>query len=123
MKRDMELVRQIMFKLEEVDGTEPFPSTIIEVDGFDRATIAYHCALLHNCGYISGNPEESIGGGAYFDMYIQRLTSSGHDFIDAARNDTIWNKLKSKVLEQSGNWTLGVIFKYLEHSARQQLGF
>jgi hypothetical protein len=34
------------------------------------------------------------------------LTYAGHEFLDSARSDTVWNKAKEKLLSTSGTITL-----------------
>lgn len=50
MKRDMELVRKILFKLEETvcNVTE----YNLKIDGYSMDQVAYHCAQLFEGGYI-----------------------------------------------------------------------
>ena len=47
----MDLVRLILLKIEE-----EYVSTAlynIEIDGYDKETIAYHCKILHEAGFVS----------------------------------------------------------------------
>jgi len=39
----------------------------------------------------------------------KRLTWAGHEFIEAARNDTVWHKTKTLVKEKTGTLTLEVL--------------
>lgn len=51
MKRDMELVRLILLKIEE-----EYHSTVIynlKITGYDSETVAYHCKILNEAGLIS----------------------------------------------------------------------
>lgn len=34
---------------------------------------------------------------------VRRLTYAGHEFLDAAREDKLWNKAKQNVLSNAGN--------------------
>ena len=36
----------------------------------------------------------------------KRLTYSGHEFLDAARGDTVWHKAKALTLKSTGTLTL-----------------
>ena len=123
MKRDMELVRKIMFRLEEIDGQEPFSSRDIVVQGYDPPTIGYHCSLLRDCGYILGEDSPVCGGsGGYFEQYISRLTSTGHDFIDAARSDTVWNKTVSIAKEKGISLTVDLTMQFLTAIGKSMMG-
>lgn len=51
MKRDMDLVREILLEIEK-----SYVSTAIrdlQIDGYDKETIAYHCKILHEAGLVS----------------------------------------------------------------------
>lgn len=92
MTRDMELIRKILFTIEEryVDVA----LYDLEAKGYDMKTIAYHCDLLHQAGLIkeygsqyADDELNSFGVGA--------LTWDGHDYLDKIRSDTVWNKTKA----------------------------
>lgn len=51
MRRDMDLVRVILLKIEEEHAGVGLAN--LEVEGYDRATIAYHCQLLEEAGLVS----------------------------------------------------------------------
>ena len=53
---------------------------------------------------------------------INRLTSKGHDFVDAARSDTIWNKAKTKIASSVGGVAIDVMIRYLTLQASKTLG-
>lgn len=98
MKRDMDLFRQILFKIEEnpeMDGTREFyPNSPEEIGIFDHSTeeVAYHIKLLIEAGLVDGAVT------VYMPMQIIRnLTNEGHDFLDDIRDDTIWQKVKERV--------------------------
>lgn len=94
MKRDMELVRKILFKIEE-----DYISTAIinlQIEGCDMETIAYHCDILSEAGLISSyNPRYSSDGIYFFT--VGHLTWDGHDLLDKIRSETIWNKVKTTI--------------------------
>lgn len=91
MKRDMDLVRKILFEIEEtVDNTVEYNLTI---EGYTMEQVAYHCALLFEGGYIH-NYKGQNGSGELYAFGVGRLTWEGHDFLDKIREDTIWNKTK-----------------------------
>jgi hypothetical protein len=97
MKRDMELFREVLLKVEEIpfDGA----SHDIAVDGRSPNEIAYHVMLLHEAGFI-----EALDLGVCWKPV--RLTYSGHEFLDAARNDGVWEKARTAVVESTGILTI-----------------
>jgi hypothetical protein len=86
MKRDMDLIRLILF---DVEGErEPDHS------GYTPQQITYHAALLIDAGLVRGSvirDEKDDPAGAV----MVELTWEGHEFLDKARSDTTWNKAKA----------------------------
>lgn len=52
MKRDMELMRKILFALEEQYIAGKGNLLGIKVEGYDKFTIAEHCDLLYQSGLV-----------------------------------------------------------------------
>ena len=94
MKRDMDLVRLILLKIEE-----DYVSTALydlKIDGYDKETIAYHCKILHEAGFVSDY------GSHYADNALQSfgvgsLTWEGNEFLDKIRDDSFWGKTKDAI--------------------------
>lgn len=51
--------------------------------------------------------------------FIKRLTWEGHEFLDAARNDTTWRKAKDKFLKPAGAWTFSLLLEFLKAEAKK----
>lgn len=94
MQRDMELIRKILFKIEEtVDNVTKYN---LEIEGYAMKEVAYHCSVLHEGGYIHTCNVQYADNEVY-SFSVGRLTWEGHDFLDKIREDTIWNKTKSVI--------------------------
>jgi hypothetical protein len=106
MKRDMDLIRQLMLKLEAIPlqaggiyHIEPHDPEI-SVEGYDNDTIAYHLSLIKDAGLVdSGNVNPMVGIG------YRGFTWAGHDFIDSVRDPEIWQKTEG-ALKHAGGFTL-----------------
>ena len=97
MRRDMEAIRQILLALDDGKGHN-------SVEGMDPDVYRYHAHLLIERGYAKGSVLWSNDVGhsdVPANAYIQRLTWDGHDFIEATRSDTNWQKAKDLV-KQAG---------------------
>jgi hypothetical protein len=59
MKRDMELIRTILLKIEddpEFDGNyHPANATALGIVGYDHLEVVYHVAMLIEAGFLEGN--------------------------------------------------------------------
>jgi len=98
MKRDMDLIRTILLQIEEKGGN-PFGSVALAIPDHSPAAVSHHILLLHDAGLIHATDDSTT---AEFRMEANRLTWEGHEFLDAARNDTVWNKAKDIVKEKGG---------------------
>jgi hypothetical protein len=117
MKRDMDTARHLMMWVES-DQCHEIPSTI------SRHDLAYHAQLLIDAGLAEGTVhlKSSRGRRVPDDFYIERLTWAGHDFLDAARNETHWKKAKDKIIETGSSWTFETLKALLSHYAKAALG-
>ena len=107
MKRDMDLLRQMLLLLEATSATEEYGGRRLSVDGYDEYTIAEHGRLLLDAGLIEGEVIATFGGPPR--LWIRRLTWGGHEFLDAARNDTVWAKVRSWVVEKGGDVPFAIV--------------
>ena len=97
MQRDMELVRKILFKIEEtVDNVACYN---LKIEGYSMDQVAYHCSILYEGGYIY-DYEAQYGGNEIYSFGVGRLTWEGHDFLDKIREDTIWKKTKETISDK-----------------------
>ena len=106
MKRDMALCRLLLLTIE--DHYNDSARGNLEVEGYDMATIAYHCGLLYDAGLIKSFNSKNADNHIYW-FSVGALTWEGHNFIDNIREDTIWNATKNTIKERTLPMTLEVI--------------
>jgi hypothetical protein len=104
MKRDMELIRAILIEIERDRPADV--SLPIKVQGYNDEQVNYHLILLHEAGLIDAL---SFSGSGKEDVIPKRLTWAGHEFLDAARNDNVWNKTKEIVMNKGGNISFEIL--------------
>lgn len=94
MKRDMDLVREILLQIEK----QYISTTItnLEIEGYDMATVAYHCKILHEEGLISDYRAQYANGDIYY-FGVGALTWKGNDYLDKVRDNSIWEKTKDTI--------------------------
>lgn len=117
MQRDMDLVREILLRLEM--QKEPHSRMNLEIEGFTEEEVAYHAQIMEEAGLIETMQGHTVG---FFRVYPTRLTWAGHDFLDAARDDTHWNRAKERAAEVGGTLTLETWKDLLTQMVREQLG-
>ena len=119
MKRDMDLIRTILLAVEGADE-RILDAGELASDSWSRVTVARHMELLINAGLAEGDVSEYIGGGV--DAFISKLTWNGHDFLDAIRSDSVWEKTKATVAETVGSASFEVIKAVATAVALKALG-
>lgn len=109
MKRDMDLIRSLLLKLE---GLPLSPSAVVHIspddeeiaiEGYSSDQIEYHLNLLREQNLI-----ECPGSQPMIGTTFCRLTWEGHDFLDAVRDPEIWRKTK-KGTEATGSFTFDLV--------------
>lgn len=120
MKRDLDLLRNIMKYLEEnlVPGQIIKSSKITQFGDSDEVhlMIAEHIKLLLDDNLIETLKPIEVQGFTIF--MINRITSKGHDFLDALRSDTVWNKTKEK-MKEVGGFTLGIALEIAKEQIKK----
>jgi hypothetical protein len=121
MIRDPDLLRQIMLAAEKQPaGEKLFLSALRPLHG-DIHELAEHVQLLRDAGFLEATIH-THGRDMNPKAIINRVTNTGHDFIRATKEDTIWNKAKEKVITPAGSWTLQLLLEYAKHLLRERLG-
>jgi hypothetical protein len=99
LKRDMDLIRQIMLHLESFPDPD-LNLTEVSLDGYADQIVLGHLILLQEAGFISMNVERFLGGEPP-QIWVHRITWEGHEFLEAVRSETIWAK-STKVITSAG---------------------
>jgi hypothetical protein len=106
MKRDMQIVRDILVFIED-DESPDGPPAGIQLHQHDADAVDYNLQLLIDAGLVNGEIHRYIGGAQ--SHYIRGLTMQGHDFAQALRNETVWNRLKTALGSELGGASLKVL--------------
>ena len=115
MKRDFELIRKLLFYFDEKAGLGAVEYPAIE--GYDDITIKYHILLLAQAGLIDFEPELTKTG-RIIRVIPFNLTWSGHEFLDAIRQENTWSKIKKIVKEKGTTLSFEVIKAIALHSIK-----
>jgi hypothetical protein len=118
MTRDMELVRKIMLAV--AANERPLDSLMVRIANYTPEQIGEHIRLLCEARLLEGNP--SMGPDRRQRWSELRLTWWGHDFIECARNETIWRTANEALGPGNGLATFDVWRKTLTESAYLVLG-
>lgn len=109
MRRDMDLIRELMLKLESMPRK---PGVLEELsggegemvfEGYSPEEVDYHLSLILDAGLLVTHGS-LMSGAVLFD----RLSWAGHDFVDSIRSPEVWVKTK-RGAEAAGGFTVELL--------------
>jgi hypothetical protein len=110
MKRDMELIRKILFAIENQYKAGEVSMWGVKIEGYDMPIVAEHCDLLYQQGLIKSY-EPIIGGDVVQAFRIGNLTYFGYDYLELIRDDKVWEKTNTEIEEKKLPKTIEEIAK------------
>jgi len=124
LKRDLDLIRNIMLTLEDkLDYGETLDNNkllvFINSDSLSIEKLNYHLDLLLETELIIATKHSYQGDPSEFD--INSITNQGHDFLDTIREIATWDAIKAKAI-QVGGFTLPILFEIGKDYLKKQAG-
>jgi hypothetical protein len=98
MKRDLDLVRQLMLQIEALPAAPPVQYRMSEIED---AVLLAHLEMLIEAGLVNGRISRSQGTRGDV-ISVSGLTWQGHEWIEMVRSQSLWNEVKSAVLDGGG---------------------
>ena len=89
MKRDMDLIRSVLQRVEAADRSLSLPD--LEFEGKTVNEVGYHVELLVHQGFIDGSIKRAWGGDCVA-IHVAGLTWDGADFLEATGNNEVWSR-------------------------------
>lgn len=118
MKRDLDLVRKILLAIEaHEDATGHSWITLGKINNYSQKQVSYHVSLLHEGGLIEAI---DLSDNLKFYWEPKSLTWYGHEFLDSARNETLWKEAK-KQMKNIGSSSFQVLLQILLKLAESQI--
>jgi hypothetical protein len=85
MKRDLDLIRDILLDVENWSNEQPLWLSRLEYEGKTKQDIGYQLELLKDAGHIEANIIKNSQGLAYDDATIVRMKMAGHGYLDTGK--------------------------------------
>lgn len=119
MKRDMDLVRDILVAIEG-DFLTFGGSNLHSRFGALPSVVIEHIHLMEQAGLLEVASRSLAGA-----VHVRGLTWEGHDFLDTVRDLEVWRRMKDGA-SKMGGWTFGLLkdlgTAHLKHVAKERLG-
>jgi len=110
MDRDMDAIRKIVLAVKTAEeGVE-----VSSVGGLNDLIFNYNANLLIEAALAEGRKLESGYPPTISQVDLWKLTWAGHDFADAIKDETIWNKAKEKFIKPGVSFTFPILLEYLK---------
>ena len=90
MKRDMELIRRIMLRIEEKSDLK---HEIITLEDEDEERAGHHIDMLYQSGFINGVRNATYSR-PYAQILVKDLSWEGHEFLAALKNETVLGQIR-----------------------------
>ena len=101
MKRDLDLVRQLLLQIEGLPAGPPAQYRTSEIE--DPVLLA-HFELVIASGLVNGKISRSQSSRGDV-ISIAGLTWEGHEWIETVRSQSVWNEAKAMLLDNGGALT------------------
>ncbi len=121
MKRDIELVREILLWMEAQAEGRNVNTWKFDIPERTQKEIGYHAYLMHQAGLIiayDGTPIEADTPNWIPSM----ITWAGHEFIAASRDNGLWEKAKKHVIGPAVGISFTLLLEYLKEEGKRHLG-
>lgn len=109
MKRDMELIRKIILEVEKAQDNQ----IDLKIEHYSEQEIGYHVYLLIQGGLVEGIEFPKTFESRLPTATPTSLTWDGHEWADAMRNESTWNKAMEIVKKNGGQITNGLLIQLL----------
>lgn len=121
MKRDPDLLRRILLKLESMEAGSGYGIEAADVDCSRADVLIEHFEILIDQNLVRVGENWALGE----SVYCQGLTSDGHDFVDRVRDPEVWQFVRDGA-SKVGSWSLKLAIalatKAIEQKANKILG-
>jgi len=115
MIRNMNLIRLLLLRSE---GDEEAKKAC---EGFTVEERAYHVQLLIDAGLVEGMAVRGANG-EFTGAAVSRLTWSGHDFLDASRDNKTWNRFLEMLKDRGLSLTFDLTLAWLKKELAAKAG-
>jgi hypothetical protein len=119
MKRDLDLVRSLLLAMEAQEHA--FVESKLTVEGYTEEQIGFHIYLLGEAGLAVVGEDTNMQSQSPSAVAVN-LTWAGYEFLEAAKDETLWGKAKSVVIKPAGGVAFSVLVEWLKAEAKARLG-
>ncbi|MDD2627948.1 MAG: DUF2513 domain-containing protein [Clostridia bacterium] len=118
MKRNMDLIRELLFYIEEnYDGNLLI---IDSLENYSNSELLYHFELMIQANLVTGKTTKYISGEGIIEC--KGLSWAGQDFLANIKNENVWTDVKKTAKEKGLDLTISIISSIASESIKKILG-
>ena len=118
MRRNIDLVREIMLAIEASPDDEP-ASIRLDHRTYNDIMLSHHVHALHEAGLVHAIESHRSDSSVWVP---HSLTWAGHEFLVLVRDNTTWQELKQAAGAQNDDVSFEIIKALALQKARQRVG-
>ena len=118
--RNFDLIRSILLAVEASPPNSTITNSQLDIEGVDPATVAFHVEMLKDAGYIDAAIAQNFSGIQRF--MIKKINWDGYEFLDNAKNNTVWKKFKAQAEAKGSSMSITVANGVLTTLAKKYIG-
>lgn len=118
--RNFDLIRSILLAVEASPPNSTITNSQLDIEGVDPATVAFHVEMLKDAGYIDAAIAQNFSGIQRF--MIKKINWDGYEFLDNAKNNTVWKKFKAQAEDKGSSMSMTVANGLLTTLAKKYIG-
>lgn len=99
MRRDMNLVRSILERVEQAEY--PVDADDLIDEAHELRTVVYHVKIMAQAGLLDASVSSDFSGNSY--ATVDGLTWDGQEFLSLVRQNTVWAKVRDTVKNKTGS--------------------
>jgi len=101
MKRDMDLIRQILLTCESHDSG--YAPQQLQIEGYTEEQIGFHVHLMGQAGLLKVIDMTTMSSRSPSALAVG-ITWEGYEFLEACKNENNWQKVKSAAQTSAGSF-------------------
>jgi len=119
MRRNFDLVRGILLKLEQHEhGSAP---RRLQVEGYTDEQVGFHVHLMGQADLLEVEDSTTTVSQSPAALPLA-ITWAGYEFLEASRQDTVWRGAKKRLMDAGAGFSLELLKTVLMDLSKRALG-
>ena len=115
-QRNFDLIRAILLKIESYPPNTPIQASHLTFEKYPLEVVFFHVEMLKDADFIDAIITKSHNRCGFV---IKKITWKGYEFLDNAKNDTIWKKFKDEAEKKGSSMSMTIVNSLLTAAAKK----